>query len=117
MKLADFLNTVRQETQAVYVEYSGKDDSSVRKVGVACGAAAEFLDDAIACGCDTFVTGEARFHTALDARTRGVNLILLGHYSSERPAMEWLAGELGRVFPDAEVWASRRECDPLRLSC
>lgn len=114
--MADFLVTVRQETRAVYVEYCGKDDSSVATVGVACGAAAEFLDDAVAAGCDTFVTGEARFHGALDARTRGINLILLGHYSSERPAMEWLAEELHRRFPDTEVWASRCERDPLRLS-
>ena len=59
-------------------------DKPVRSVGVACGAAGEYLADARAAGCDLFVTGEARFHTALEARAAGVGLILLGHYASER---------------------------------
>lgn len=116
VSLAEFLTTTREATEAAYLEYCGSDDARVQRVGVACGAAAEFLDDVIAAGCDTFVTGEARFHSALQARSSGVNLILLGHYSSERPAMEWLAGELGRVFPDIDVQASGSERDPLRLS-
>lgn len=114
--LQEFLGTVRGVCRASYLEYCGNPEAQVHKVGVACGAAAEFLDDAVAAGCDTFVTGEARFHTALDARGRNVNLILTGHYSSERPAMEWLAEELQRQFAAATVRASRVEADPLQLS-
>jgi len=114
--LKDFVSVVRNVCKASYVEYCGEDDAVVEYIAVACGSAAEFLDDAVALGCDTFVTGEARFHSALDARGRGVNLILMGHYSSERPAMEWLAKELGQEFVGVEVWASLNEHDPLRLS-
>ena len=114
--LADFLGVVRTASKADYIEYCGEHDAKVDHVGVACGSAAEFLDNAIAAGCDTFVTGEARFHSALEARDRGVNLVLLGHYSSERPAMEWLAEELGRLFPDLAASASSVERDPLHLS-
>jgi len=113
--LSRFLAVVREACGASYVEYCGQDDSQVNHVGVACGSAAEFLNDAIAMGCDTFVTGEARFHSALEARSRGVNLVLLGHYSSERPAMEWLAQELAQRFPESEISASHVEQDPLRL--
>ena len=59
--------------------------------------------------------GKARFHSALDARGRGVNLILMGHYSSERPAMEWLAVQLGQEFSGVDVRASEVERDPLKL--
>jgi len=114
--LHEFLALVRKAAGAEYVEYCGAEDAPVEYVGVACGSAAEFLDDAAAAGCDTFVTGEARFHSALEARGRGISLILIGHYSSERPAMGWLAEELERRFAGVEVWASRKECDPLRLS-
>ena len=85
----------RTVCHAEYVEYCGDDDAAVESVGVACGSAAELLDEAAAAGCDTFITGEARFHSALDARGRGMNLILMGHYCSERPAMEKLALEIG----------------------
>ncbi len=115
--LYDFLAVVRKASGAAYLEYCGADDSPVEHVGIACGSAAEFLDNTVEAGCDTFVTGEVRFHSALEARGRGINLILMGHYSSERPAMEWLAEELGCKFAGVDVWASVNECDPVRLSC
>ncbi|MEO2017764.1 MAG: Nif3-like dinuclear metal center hexameric protein [Fuerstiella sp.] len=113
--LTDFLGTVRSAVGSEYVEFSGSSDAPVLKVAVACGAAAEFLTDAIRLGCDTFVTGEARFHSALEARTEGINLILLGHYSSERPAVEQLAKTLAVEFTDIEIFASRSETDPLSV--
>lgn len=82
-------------------------------VAVACGAAGEFLKDAIRAGADAFVTGEVRFHDCLAAEAAGVALILPGHYASERPAVEWLATRLGEVF-NIPAWPSRHERDPLR---
>ena len=88
-------------------------DRPIRSVAVACGAAGEYLSDAIAAGCDLFVTGEARFHTALEARTADIGLVLLGHYASERFSMEELAGELADRFPSLDVRPSAVERDPL----
>ena len=113
--LSDFLEAVRSAVDSEYVEFSGSADAQVSHVAVACGAAAEFLTDAIQLGCDTFVTGEARFHSALEARTEGMNLILLGHYASERPAVEQLAKTLSAEFADVEVFPSRAEVDPLSV--
>ncbi|HIE97529.1 MAG: Nif3-like dinuclear metal center hexameric protein [Fuerstiella sp.] len=113
--LTGFLETVRSAVGSEYVEHSGSAGASVSQVAVACGAAAEFLTDAIRLGCDTFVTGEARFHSALEARTEGINMILLGHYSSERPAVEQLAKTLAVEFTDAEIFASSTETDPLSV--
>ncbi|MFN6333023.1 MAG: Nif3-like dinuclear metal center hexameric protein, partial [Planctomyces sp.] len=86
---------------------------AVRRVAVACGAAAEYLRDAAERGCDTLVTGEARFHAALEARALGLNLVLVGHYASERRGVEVLAGCLADRLLGVECFASRRECDPL----
>lgn len=113
--LSEFLSVVRAAAAADYLEYVGSADATVSAVGVACGAAAGFLKDAIRLGCDAFVTGEARFHDAVDARSHGVCLILTGHYSSERPAMEQLAVVLAETFPQITVSPSRVEADPLKL--
>ena len=85
----------------------------VARLGIGCGSAGELLADADAAGCDAFLTGEARFHTALEARSRGVGLILVGHYASERFAVETLATWLGECFPALTVTASAAERDPL----
>jgi dinuclear metal center YbgI/SA1388 family protein len=85
----------------------------VRRVAVACGAAGEFLPDAIRAGADVFVTGELRFHDALTARDAGVRVIIPGHYATERPGVEDLAMRLATAFAPCPVFASRREQDPL----
>lgn len=111
----DFLERVRSAVDADYLEFCGDSAAMVGAVAVACGSAAEFLGDAIQCGCDVFVTGEARFHSALEAQAAGINLVLMGHYESERPAVEWLAEEIRSRVPDVEVTASKMDQNPLQL--
>jgi len=43
-----------------------------------------------------------------------VALLLPGHFASERFAVENLAEVLAAEFDELDVWASRREQDPLR---
>lgn len=111
--LAEFLNRIGKILGAESMEYSGDPAGAVSRVGVACGAADDFLADAIRCGCDTFVTGESRLHTVLEARSRGIHLILTGHFCSERPAVEQLAAVIAGRFAEIRVFASRSENNPL----
>lgn len=83
------------------------------QVAVACGSAGEFLRPAIDAGCDVLVTGEVSFHTCLEAKAAGVDLVLTGHYASERFAVETLADSISATFPELSVWASRQEANPL----
>jgi putative NIF3 family GTP cyclohydrolase 1 type 2 len=83
-------------------------------VAVACGAAGEYLSYSIQSKADVFLTGELRFHEALAAREAGIAVILPGHYATERPAVEVLAGRLAAQWTGVMVWASRAERDPLR---
>ena len=83
---------------------------------MACGSAAEFLDDAARHDCDVLVTGEARFHACLEARAKGVAMILAGHYATERPGVEELAEVIAQHFPGLPATASAVEQDPLRWS-
>jgi dinuclear metal center YbgI/SA1388 family protein len=92
----------------------GEPEKPVRTVAIGCGAADELLDAARQNGCDAMLLGEARFHTCLEAEAAGIGLLLPGHFASERFAVEGLAERLTKQFPDIEVWASRRERDPIR---
>jgi dinuclear metal center YbgI/SA1388 family protein len=85
----------------------------VSLVAVACGSGGSLLEAAIDQGCDAFVTGEINFHACLECESRGVGLVLLGHYRSERLGVEQLADRLQNEFSDLEVWASGRESDPI----
>jgi dinuclear metal center YbgI/SA1388 family protein len=112
-RLPEFVNLIKKTFDKQTIKLVGQPDHAVEKVAVACGSGGSFLSDAIRVGCDTFVTGEASFHSCLEAQAAGVNLILIGHYDSERFAVEMLADRLAAEFSDARVWASAKESDPI----
>ena len=97
------------------VKLSGPAEAPIVRVAIACGSGGSFLDAAIAAECDVLVTGEATFHTILEAEAREVGLILTGHFASERFALLSLADYLTDQFSDAHVWASRSERDPVQV--
>lgn len=113
--LAELCDTVKQTLQVTRLQRVGDGTSTVCRVGIACGAAAEFIPDALNAGCDVLLTGEARFHDCLRARDSGLALILPGHYATERPAVENLAAIIQRQFPGTSVSASSREHDPVEI--
>jgi dinuclear metal center YbgI/SA1388 family protein len=95
------------------VQLVGDPARPLARVAVGCGSASELLTAARDAECDCFVTGEARFHTALEAQAAGMSLLLLGHYASERFAVEELAQRITDAHPDLECWPSRDEADPV----
>lgn len=111
--LAEFAGQVKAACGAGVVQFVGDGARAVNTVAVACGAAGEFLTDAVKAKADVFVTGEVRFHDCLTAEAAGIGLVLPGHYATERPAVEELADRIGREVVGVTAWASRREREPL----
>ena len=96
------------------VRLAGDPEAPVSRIAIACGSGGSFLDAAIAADCDVLVTGEATFHSCLEAEAREMGLLLTGHFASERFALLSLADYLTDQRSDAQVWASRTERDPLQ---
>ncbi|AUV83107.1 Nif3-like dinuclear metal center hexameric protein [Salinigranum rubrum] len=63
----------------------------VEEVGIVTGSGADFLDDAVAAGVDTLVTGEGKQQVYHQARESGVNVLLAGHYATETFGVRALA--------------------------
>lgn len=116
LTLKDFNRRVKSALGVEHLQYVGDENRSVKRVAIACGAAAEFLTDAARLGCDVLLTGEARFHACLEAEAAGVAMVLPGHYATERPAVEQLAARIGGRFPEVECTASAAERDPVQWS-
>lgn len=114
MTLGQLNQLVIDRLRHLNIQYVGDSSMKITRLGIACGAAAEYLRDAHRAGCQAFLTGEARFHASLEANELGLGLILPGHYATERFAMETLAKRLNNQFPSLEVTASQQEQDPIR---
>jgi len=115
ISLSELIEVISSRLNQPWVSYVGDRQARIETIGIACGAAADFLKDACRVGCQAFLTGEARFHACLEARQSNVALILPGHYATERPAMENLAKRIATQFPQIRALASSSETDPLEL--
>lgn len=115
VKFGELAKTIKTDFGLDFVKIIGDPETEVTRAGVACGSGGTFLSRAAAIGCDCFVTGEATFHTCLEADASKVNMILMGHYHSERFALEMLAKKISEQFSDVEVWASELENDPISI--
>jgi dinuclear metal center YbgI/SA1388 family protein len=114
--LGSLARRVGESLCAGCVQFVGDPARSISTLALVCGAGDDFLSDAHAAGADALLTGEARFHRALEAESLGIGLIVAGHHATERPGVEDLARRIAEAFPSVTVWPSRRESDPLRNS-
>lgn len=73
----------------------------VHRVAVGGGACGEYIPQALAQGCDTFVTSDLRYNDFLD--TQGLNLIDAGHFPTEDVVCPELVRRLQKAFPAIRV--------------
>lgn len=72
----------------------------VSRVAFMPGSATGAAKAALGHRADVLVCGELKYHDALDARERGLDVLVVGHDASERPLVEALASALRRAVED-----------------
>lgn len=105
VKVKCFAEFVKETLSAAGVRYvdAGK---PVYRVAVGGGSCGSMLADAIAAGCDTFVTADVKYNVFLDAAELGINLLDAGHFATEDVAMQPLCNLLTAKFPGLTVQKS-----------
>ena len=73
------------------------------KIAVGGGACASLMGEALAQGCDTFVTSDVKYNHFLDAKAQGLNLIDAGHFPTENVVCPVLRDWLVQRFPQVSV--------------
>ncbi len=112
--MEQFLAFVKEQLGCDCIKYanSGKPVSKVAVGGGSCGS---FLSQAVAAGCDTFVTADCAYHNFFDAQFKGINLIDAGHLHTENPVCKMLVEKLQTAFPDVKVLLSETNRDPAKF--
>lgn len=85
----------------------------VQRVAICSGSGGSVIEDAARSGCDCLLTGEIGHHDAIEARTRGLCVLLLGHFASEAAAMPFFARALEQETSEVTFAVAQSQCDPL----
>ncbi|WP_024791202.1 Nif3-like dinuclear metal center hexameric protein [Lebetimonas sp. JS032] len=80
MKFDKLVNLIKEKMKLKYIRVVKANDF-VKKVGITTGSGMSLLDQIKA---DCFLTGDIKYHEAMDAKARGISLIDVGHFESEK---------------------------------
>ena len=111
--LESFMTTVKESLGCDGLRYV-RGGKQVSKVAVGGGSCAGGMLEALAAGCDTFVTADVKYNQFWDAHDLGLNLIDAGHFHTENPVVPVLAAKLAARFPETEVVISKSHTDCMK---
>jgi putative NIF3 family GTP cyclohydrolase 1 type 2 len=118
--LAGYVSRLRKILSAPALRYVGDPAAMISKVALCSGSGASLLRDAARSGADVLVTGDVKYHEALEAADMGLAVIDAGHFSTEIIMVHEITERLGQAlitagYMDCRVEACRTEADPFRI--
>jgi len=115
LPLGEALDAVRRLLRPAWIKAAGPRRKNVRRVAVVGGSGGEYLGAALEAGADLFVTGDVKYHQALEADLSAIAVADIGHASGER----WILPEFRRILLDrfrgAVTVRVMNETEPLRF--
>ena len=83
MSLEEYISFVKDKLNLDFVKVVKANDKLIKKVAIVNGSGAEFWKKAYDMRADVFITGDFKYHNALDAYEKGLNIVDIGHYEAE----------------------------------
>ncbi len=111
-----FIDLLKKNLNIASLRIIGSPPDNVKNVAVFCGSFDVDLDYLKGLQQDVLITGDLKYHTALDAREMGLCIIDVGHYASEHVILSRLQMQLSNKFDSVEVICSKMESDPFLFS-
>lgn len=97
LNIKDFINLLKEKLKLETLRVvNNLQKNLIQKIAFCAGSGADFLDLAQYMGADMLVTGDLKYHTALDSR---VIIADIGHFESERPVL----GKIKKLLSNLEV--------------
>jgi dinuclear metal center YbgI/SA1388 family protein len=84
----DFARRAASALASTLCVVAGDPERLHERVAVMGGSGSSHIGDALRSGAKLFITADVRYHDAQDAVARGLDLVILDHYSTERPVLE-----------------------------
>lgn len=101
--MPEFIGHVKKCLNVKTVGFAGDINARVEKAAVLCGAFdSEYAVRSVS-KADVMVTGDLKYHAALEMSENGYNIIDAGHYQTERIMVPEVVRVLGEKFGEIEI--------------
>lgn len=100
MSLSAFSEKVKKDLDLKYVRVVGNPETSIRCVALCTGSGGGMIHDALVRGADVLLTGDVKYHEAMDALDHGLCLVDAGHFGTERIMVDLMLERLLSVLEE-----------------
>lgn len=80
------------------LRFAGRSQNKIQKVAICTGSGTGFLQNAIGEECQAFITGDVKYHYAIEAKRHDLLLVDIGHFASEIASVESLENIFQEIF-------------------
>lgn len=110
-----FINTVKRKLDIETLRYIGDINRVVRKAAVFCGSFDGNLSSIVKENADVLITGDIKFHTAVDAEELGLCVIDAGHFKTEILIVPRIKQLILKEFSNIMIIDNKKEHDPFKF--
>lgn len=112
IEIGDLISSLKDKLNIDHARYVGPKDLLINKIAVVTGNGSEFFQLAKSKGCDILITGDLKYHQAMDALDMGMALLDFGHYGTEHIFSKSVYNYINSISGDIEVLISEKNIDP-----
>ncbi|MCW7755190.1 Nif3-like dinuclear metal center hexameric protein [Desulfobotulus sp. H1] len=91
ISLKNFACEVKKALMLSHVRTVGNPEAMLERVALCTGSGGGMIKDAIAMGADVLLTGDIKYHEAMEALEHGLCLVDAGHFGTERMMVDLVA--------------------------
>ena len=97
-KASDFLRFVKGKLAAENIIAYGNLEREIETIALCGGAGSSLIEDAISLSCDLMITGDVKYHEAMDMSNKGIIIADVGHFASENHIIYELQAEVEELI-------------------
>ena len=114
VELRDYLQAIQKALNVNALRYvSG--GRSVHRLAVVGGSGGGDMERAVELGCDTMLTADIKYHSFVDAKELGLNLIDGDHFCTENPVVQVIKQRIEEHFPTVHVYLSEKHRQTVQI--
>ena len=99
--IEDYISHIKSVMNIETLRFTGNTDEKISRAAIVTGSGSEYIDIAVSNGAQFFITGDLKYHYALELKEKGINVLDAGHFDTEK------------VFPQAMSRFIRRSITEL----
>ncbi len=111
VRLRELVASIKNNLGLSHATYAGDPALELKRAAICSGSGSGMLGLFFQSNADVFISGDLRYHDARDVEDRGRGLIDIGHFASEHPVVEALAGHLNKALSDRNLNIAVKACD------